>query len=80
VVVRYGRSVEDGFLPVFSVGSEEEAERLLTMACPLGYDGEYLAPELIEEQTFEQLGAFGARLKQLHERLVEVGRCDCARA
>jgi hypothetical protein len=67
--VRYGRTVEDGFLPVYSVDTEEEARRLLVAACSTNYDGEFVARELAEEQTLEHLIAFGERLAKIHERI-----------
>lgn len=53
--MRYGRSVEEGALPVFSVGSEEEAEKLLVLTCPRNYDMDFVAQELAGEQTAENL-------------------------
>lgn len=69
--MRYGRSVEKGFLPVYSVDTEEEAEMLLRTACDTNVAGEYVARELVEEQTLENLEAFGARLQSVHERIKE---------
>ena len=63
--MRYGRSVPEGSIPVFSVDTEEEAKSLLTLACPTRFiDGvtEYVAPELATEQTLENLEAFSDRL------------------
>ena len=74
--MRYGRTLEDGFLPVFSVGSEEEARRLLTMACPLSNDGEFLAPELVADQTIKNLDSFSQRLEELH-KMIPSEWCDC---
>lgn len=65
MVVRYGRTCEDGFLPVFSTDTEEQAERLLIATCKRNYDGEYVAPELMEVQTLEKLYAFRDRLAAL---------------
>jgi hypothetical protein len=64
--VRYGRSVpiSEGFLPVFSVDTEEEAQRLLTLTCPVNMAGEFVAPELAREQTLENLEAFSDRLQR----------------
>jgi len=75
--VRYGRSVPDGFLPVFSVGSEAEAKSLLTVACQTNIDGEFIARELAQDQTIDGLFAFGERLEKMHERMVERGLCEC---
>ena len=62
-------SVPDGSLPVFSCDTEEEAESLLTHACPLNPLGEYIAPELAEEQTLENLAKFSVRLQGLSQRI-----------
>lgn len=62
MVVRYGRTVEEGFLPVFSVNTAKEAEALLERACPRNADGEFVAEELVAEQTLENLSDFGERL------------------
>lgn len=64
--MRYGRTVEPGFLPVYSVDTEDEARRLLAFACSTNIQGDYVARELAEEQTIENLMAFGERLKKLH--------------
>ena len=55
-----------GRLPVFTVNDAEEAERLLTIACPTNFDGEYIAPELVAEQTLDNLEQFSERLNQLY--------------
>lgn len=75
--MRYGRTVQRGFLPVFSVGSEEEAKRLLVLACGRNLDGEFIAKELAQEQTLEGLAAFGWRLKHLHDTYLK--KCDCGK-
>ena len=75
-MVGYGRGpIPNGRLPVFSVGSEKEAKLLITMACPTNIKGEYIAPELAEEQTLERLYAFGDRLRALHARIKN--HCEC---
>lgn len=61
-MVRHGRGVPDGFLPIYSVDTDEEAERLLVLACPTNAAGEFVAPELVEEQTLDNLRLFGRRL------------------
>ena len=63
-------------LPVFSVGSEEEAKMLLTMTCPRNYDNEFVAPELAEEQSIKNLNAFGDRLRAAHAKLSKE-TCKC---
>ena len=55
---------------MFSVNNEEEAKLLITLACPLSLNGEYIAPELVEEQTLENLQAFGNRLEDLYNKYV----------
>lgn len=69
--MRFGRSVPgDGFLPVFSVDTEEEAVALLTAACPRDRGtGEFIARELVEEQTLENLYAFGDRLREIYGKM-----------
>jgi hypothetical protein len=69
--VRYGRTVEEGFLPCYSVDTEEEAERLLVRACPRNVNQEFVARELCEEQTLDRLFAFGERLARLHRQMKE---------
>ena len=49
--MRYGRTVEDGFLPVHSVDTEAQARALLVAACSTNLDGEFIARELAHEQT-----------------------------
>ncbi len=77
--MRYGRGAPPrGMLPVFSVGSEAEAERLLTIACSRGYDGDFIARELAAVQSIERLVVFGERLEELHDRYLKgTERCDC---
>jgi hypothetical protein len=54
---------------VYSVDTEEEAQSLLIAACPRNRHGEYVAPELVEEQTLENLEAFGDRLAAIHDKI-----------
>ena len=77
--MRYGTCLPDGFLPVFSVGSEEEAQALLTLTCETNMDGEYIARELAKEQTLDNLMAFGERLQTVHRQFFQSrqGRCQC---
>jgi hypothetical protein len=67
----------DGFLPVFSVDTDEEARRLIVATCKLGNDGEYYATELLREQTLENLMKFSDRLAEVHDIMKERGRCTC---
>ena len=62
--MRYGRSVPEGSLPVFSVDTEEQAKTLLTLTCQTNLDNEYVAEELAGEQTFENRQAFSRRLEK----------------
>lgn len=66
-------SVPKGSLPVFSVNTEEEAETLLAWTCPLGYDGQYRAPELVEDQTLENLDRVSDRLAIAYDRMTASG-------
>lgn len=56
-------------MPVYSVDTEKEAYDLLTLACEKNNRGQFLAKELIEEQTLENLFAFGDRLAKTHAAL-----------
>lgn len=70
MVVRYGRTVPRGFLPVFSVDTEEEAEQLLLLTCSTNAADEYIAFELAmagEDRTLEMLRAFGDKLAAAYE-------------
>lgn len=58
----FGRKLPDGYLPVFSVNTEDEAKRLITLTCPMGLDGHYYARELAESQTVENLLTFSDKL------------------
>ena len=76
----FGTKLPEGMLPVFSVGSEDEAQRLLATCCPLNYQGEYIASELVAEQTLENLEAFGQRLQQAHDLYLKgTEACSCGR-
>ena len=76
-MVRFGRTVEDGALPVYSVGDEKEAKDLLILACETNIHGEHIARELVMNQTLENLRAFSDRLDKAHEVLKEHGHCRC---
>lgn len=65
-MVRYGRSADDGFLPVASVDTEEEAKALLALTCPVNEEGEYVSPTLAQEQTIERLFEFGKLLERVY--------------
>jgi len=59
------------------VGSEKEAQMLITLTCPKEPNGDYIARELAGEQSLENLEAFSDRLAKGHELAVEKGWCDC---
>lgn len=68
--MRFGRGAcPDGFLPVFSVDTEEEAQALLVATCSRGPDGLFYARELVLEQTLENLQAFSDRLERVYALL-----------
>jgi hypothetical protein len=72
------KPIPQGHLPVFSVADEEEALELLTLACQTNVKGEFVATELAEEQTLENLNAFSDRLQLYHDQfLVPHGTCRC---
>lgn len=63
-------------MPVASVDTEEEAQELIARCCELVWvDSEnragYLAPELEQEQTLENLYAFGARLEKEYQAMLQ---------
>ena len=49
-------------MPVLSVDTEEEARALLVMTCSTNIDREFIARELAQEQTLENLQQFSDRL------------------
>lgn len=55
---------------MFSVEDEDEAERLIVLACDRNLFGQYVARELVDEQTLENLEAFGDRLEGLYNRYI----------
>lgn len=59
-----------GRLPVFTTDTKEEAEALIALACPMNYNGDYVAPELAEDQSIDNLNAFGDRLADLYHRFI----------
>lgn len=73
----FGRKVPNGHLPVFSVGTEQEAQELIVLSCETNIRGEYIARELTVDQTLDNLEKFGDRLEQMHEILKKNGRCTC---
>lgn len=74
----FGRKVRNGSLPVFAVDTEEEAKALIVLTCPTNVRGEYIAPELAQEQTLENLALFSDRLQRGHDLLVKNWHCHCS--
>ncbi len=64
-------------LPVFSVGDEEEAHKLLVMACPTNQQGEFIDRFTAREQTLDNLELFSNELERFHDILVEHVDCRC---
>ena len=56
---------------MYSVDTMEEAETLLSASCPRNQDGDFVAEELIEEQTLPNLYSFGDRLHEKWKELNE---------
>lgn len=57
----------EGFLPVFSVDTEDEARRLLTMACQTNVDGEFYSGELARSQDLDTLQEFSDKLARYYD-------------
>lgn len=55
---------------MFTTRNRAEAEALITLACPMNHAGEYIAPELAEEQTMANLNAFSDRLEDLYNKYI----------
>ncbi|HSR79082.1 MAG TPA: hypothetical protein VLN57_21090 [Xanthobacteraceae bacterium] len=72
--MRYGRSVPDGFLPVFSVDTEEQARQLILLTCPRDAEGTHYARELAQEQTLENLQAFSDKCAKGWEMMQAAAR------
>lgn len=56
---------------MMSVNTEEEARDLLVMACPRNVNGEFIARELVEEQTLENLEKFGLKLEEYYKLMMK---------
>ena len=56
-------------MPVYSTKTEEDARRLLVAACSTNFKGEFIARELVDEQSVERLLAFSDRLHDLAQHL-----------
>ena len=55
---------------MFTVNNAEEAESLISLACETNLDGEYIARELVHEQTIPNLRAFGDRLESIYNQYI----------
>lgn len=62
---------------MYAVADEEEARALIVLTCPTNGLGQYIAPELAQEQTLENLDRFSARLERGHQVLRKHGHCRC---
>lgn len=58
-----------GSLPVYSCDTEEQARQLLVASCGTNQRGEFVATELVGEQSLENLAAFSDRLHVMAQRL-----------
>lgn len=76
-MVTAGPVVPPGHLPVFSVADEQEARDLLVAACGTNLHGDFVARELVVEQTLENLARFSHRLADIHDYPREAGKCRC---
>ena len=64
----------NGFLPVFTVDTEEEARSVVAATCKLGLDGNYFSPELAEEQSLDVLDRFADRCRKAWNDLRRTSR------
>lgn len=63
---------------MFSVDTEQEAQDLLVLACSTNKRGEFVAQELLLEQTLPNLQKFSDRLAKFHEILMKHRQGDAA--
>jgi hypothetical protein len=61
---------------VFSVDTEDQAGQLLIMACERNLNNEFVARELAQEQTLENLAAFSDRLDKTAKMMNLFGDSD----
>ena len=74
--MRYGTVCPEGFLPAYSVDTEQEAKQIMVML-PLAYDGKVYAKELWDGEGNALEGAeridafvkFGRRLEHIHKTI-----------
>ena len=65
--MRYGRGAKpDGFLPVFSTNTEDEARQVIVGTCSRGLDGEYYSHDLAQDQTLENLECLGDKMERVY--------------
>lgn len=62
---------------MFSTKTAECAQQLIVLACGTNQAGEYIARELVLDQTLDNLEAFSTRLDEAHDHLIAVGSCRC---
>jgi hypothetical protein len=79
VIVTYGRKCPPGYLPAYSVDTEDEARQLIERCCvQVWIDSQhttgYVAQELEQEQTLDNLTAFGERLDREYKKMKEEQR------
>jgi hypothetical protein len=63
--VRVSVTRPDGFLPVYSCDTKEEADALVVATCSRGADGHYYSNELAREQSLEMLEQFSQKLERV---------------
>ena len=69
----------DGFLPAYSVDTEQEAKQIMVML-PLAFDGKQYAAELFDEdgevlsgpRRIDAMVRFGKRCESIHNKLKEI--------
>ncbi len=74
--MRYGTVCPAGFLPAYSVDTEQEAKQIMVML-PVAYDGKVYAKELFDGEGNPREGAeridafvrFGRRLEHIHKTI-----------
>lgn len=66
-------------MPVLSVDTEEEARALLVMTCSTNVNREFIARELAQEQTLENLQKFSDRLNDAYKVMKAKGTKKRAR-
>lgn len=75
-MVEYGYVLPEGRLPVFSTCCEDRAQALIVLACPTNIHGQYIAQELAQHQTLENLAAFSERLDRTHDKMGVCTSCE----